>query len=152
MSSAAVSSASVLHGDLFLENVLFSADGRLLALIDFEEMCLGPRLLDVCMTLTGCCYSADHRLDFDLARSFLSSYCSRHPLSVDECGLLVDFLRYACLAIAFWRFRQFNVRLVDEQRTEAYQPMVERIQRLKADGPDRQALDRIQQALFLTHT
>lgn len=149
VSSASVCGGlSVLHGDLFLENVLFSADGRLLGLIDFEEMCLGPRLLDVCMTITGCCYTATHQLDYQLTHSLLSSYCSRHPLTVAECGLLVDFLRYACLAIAFWRFRQFNVRVADGGRRDAYRPMVDRIERLRAaDGPDRQIIDRIQHTL-----
>ena len=138
--------SSVLHGDLFLENVLFDHRGQLLGLIDFEEMCLGPRLLDVCMTVTGCCYEGD-QLDHDLTRSFLSSYSSGHPLSEAECGLLVDFLRYACLAIGFWRFRMFNVRVTDEERREAYQPMVTRISRLDADGADNHTITRILQSV-----
>ena len=153
LSSAGCSSESVLHGDLFVENVIFSSDGRyLLGLIDFEEMCRGPRLLDVCMTLTGCCYTAQHRLDEQLSSAFLAAYCSRHPLTAAEMELLVDMLRYACLSIAFWRFRQFNVRvLTDVQRREAYRPMVDRIERLAEGGPDRQTIHRIQQ-LLLTDT
>ena len=148
LSSPAVSSASVLHGDLFLENVLFSTDGQLLALIDWEELCSGPRLLDAAMTVVGCCYTARQQLDEQLTTAFLSQYCSRHPLSAAECELLLDFVCYACLSIAFWRFRQFNVRVVDPARTGAYEQMVQRIERLRADGPDRQCVQRILQTLL----
>lgn len=49
---------SMLHGDIFLENMIFDAqEQRLVGLIDFEEVCRGPALLDVAMTIGGCCYA-----------------------------------------------------------------------------------------------
>jgi Ser/Thr protein kinase RdoA (MazF antagonist) len=124
----------VLHGDLFLENCIVAGDGdeaSLLGVIDWEEICVGPHLLDVAMTLVGCAYDDDDRLDCDLASAFLSAYHSTRPLSASDVAMFESFLRYACLSIAFWRFRQFNVRVPNAERKEAYRPMQRRIERLQ---------------------
>ena len=46
----------LLHGDLFLDNTLFDGD-KMLAILDFEEGCYDTLLLDVGMTIIGCCYT-----------------------------------------------------------------------------------------------
>ena len=130
----------VLHGDLFLENAVFDRDGRvLLGVVDWEEMCLGPALLDVAMTLVGCGYGEDDRLDAALAEAFLTAYSAARPLTAVERALFATFLQYALLSIAFWRFRQFNVRAPDPGRRHAHRSMTTRIHRL-LHGDDGQTL------------
>lgn len=83
---------AVLHGDPFIDNVLFSpADGQLLGFVDFEDACVGPAVLDVacCIvgkphihadkhmymtTVLGNCFDERCHLDASAMTSFLASY------------------------------------------------------------------------------
>ena len=115
----------LLHGDLFLDNTLFAGD-ELLAILDFEEGCYDTLLIDIGMTLIGCCYTPDHELDVAVAKRFLEVYNTARPLTTEEWGHLDHFIHYAALSIAFWRFRQFNIRHPDPQRADTYKDMITR--------------------------
>lgn len=115
----------LLHGDLFADNTLFAGE-ELVAVLDFEEGCHDTLLIDVGMTIIGCCYTARHELDAACARSFLDAYTVLRPLTPREWECLDCFVRYAALAIAFWRFRQFNIRRPDARRADTYQEMLRR--------------------------
>ena len=115
----------LLHGDIFADNTLFDGE-ELVAILDFEEGCHDTLLIDVGMTIIGCCYSAQHALNAEAARSFLDAYAGLRPLTPREWECLDAFVRYAALAIAFWRFRQFNIRRPDARRADAYQEMITR--------------------------
>ncbi len=115
----------LLHGDLFADNTLFE-DEQLVAILDFEEGCHDTLLIDVGMTIVGCCYSERHELRAEWARCFLTAYDALRPLTPREWECLDCFVRYAALAIAFWRFRQFNIRRPDARRADMYQEMVTR--------------------------
>ena len=164
---------AIIHSDLFLENIMFSAPSaaeagaeiepeasssssassscassdassssspRLVGLIDFEEMGVGPRLLDVAMSVVGCCYggggggsggSDSNRLDLPLARAFLHAYNALTPLTPLERQHFTSFLTWALLAIAYWRWQNFNVvRAEPNQRKEAYRAMQQRVEDL----------------------
>lgn len=115
----------LLHGDLFADNTLFDGE-ELRAILDFEEGCHDTLLIDVGMTIIGCCYSEQHALNAEAARSFLDAYAALRPLTPRESECLDAFVRYAALAIAFWRFRQFNIRRPDARLADAYQEMITR--------------------------
>ena len=115
----------LLHGDLFLDNTLFDGD-QLVAILDFEEGCYDTLLIDVGMTLIGCCYSPQHELNLKAARRFLEAYNAVRPLTEDEWEHLDCFVHYAALSIAFWRFRQFNIRRPDARRADTYLEMITR--------------------------
>ena len=117
--------SGLLHGDLFLDNTLFR-DEEMVAILDFEEGCHDTLLLDIGMTLIGCCYKTDGQLDRESARRFLAVYTAARPLTENEWQHLGDFVHYAALSIAFWRFRQFNIRHPDPERANAYQEMQQR--------------------------
>jgi homoserine kinase type II len=119
----------MLHGDIFPDNVMFDGE-ELVGIVDFEEVCHGPLLLDVGMTILGCCYPQKNQLDEGLARAFLSAYEAKRPMLAEEKAKLQSFIQYSALTIAFWRFRQFNVRTQDEKRKDKHSEMVERITRL----------------------
>ena len=115
----------LLHGDLFLDNTLFD-DDEMVAILDFEEGCYDTLLIDVGMTLIGCCYTPQHQLDLATAKRFLDAYNVSRPLTEREWKHLDCFVHYAALSIAFWRFRQFNIRRPNPDRANTYQEMLTR--------------------------
>ena len=115
----------LLHGDLFLDNTLFDGD-KMVAILDFEEGCYDTLLLDVGMTIIGCCYTPEHRLILKAVQAFLDTYNAIRPLTDSEWQHLDCFVHYAALSIAFWRFRQFNVRRPDVHRANTYKEMITR--------------------------
>ena len=115
----------LLHGDLFLDNTLFDGE-EMVAILDFEEGCYDTLLIDVGMTLIGCCYTPQHQLILKAVRRFLDAYNAVRPLTENEWTHLDCFVHYAALSIAFWRFRQFNIRRPDARRANTYQEMLTR--------------------------
>ena len=120
----------LLHGDLFLDNTLFDGD-EMVAILDFEEGCYDTLLIDVGMTLIGCCYTPQHQLDIEAAKRFLDTYNASRPLTESEWKHLDCFVHYAALSIAFWRFRQFNIRRPNPHRANTYQEMITRSTQFK---------------------
>jgi len=122
---------AMLHGDCFIDNVMFREDDSLVGVIDFEEVCSGPAILDLAMTVCGCCYTPQNEMDPHLFDAFLSAYEKERPLLPAERAVLWNYLRYTCLAIAFWRFRQFVVRHPEqssEAKKQSYKPMQARVE------------------------
>lgn len=115
----------LLHGDLFLDNTLFNGD-QMVAILDFEEGCCDTLLIDVGMTIVGCCYRPQHGLNIKAAHRFLDTYNAVRPLAESEWEHLDCFVHYAALSIAFWRFRQFNIRRPDAHRANTYREMITR--------------------------
>lgn len=127
----------LLHGDLFLDNTLFE-DEQMVAILDFEEGCYDTLLIDIGMTIIGCCYTPQHELNFEAARRFLDVYNAVRPLTEDEWKHLDCFVHYAALSIAFWRFRQFNIRRPDVHRANTYKEMIIRSAQFKQHKSDLQ--------------
>ena len=115
----------LLHGDLFLDNTLFDNE-KMVAILDFEEGCHDTLLIDVAMTIIGCCYTEKNDLNIDALHDFLNAYNALRPLTENEWECLDGFVYYAALSIAVWRFRQFNIRHPDAQRAETYLEMITR--------------------------
>ncbi len=120
----------LLHGDLFLDNTLFDGE-KMVAILDFEEGCYDTLLIDVGMTIIGSCYTSDHQLNLEAVRRFLDAYNAARPLTENEWKYLDCFVHYAALSIAFWRFRQFNIRRPDAHRANTYQEMITRSAQFK---------------------
>ena len=127
----------LLHGDLFLDNTLFEGE-QLVAILDFEEGCYDTLLIDIGMTIIGCCYTPQHKLDIEAARRFLDAYHAVRPLTEAEWEHLDCFVHYAALSIAFWRFRQFNIRRPDASRANTYQEMITRSKQWTIANTDKQ--------------
>ena len=88
----------LLHGDLFLDNTLFDGD-QMVAILDFEEGCYDTLLLDVGMTIIGCCYTPEHRLNLKAVQGFLDAYNAMRPLTDSEWQHLDCFVHYAALSL-----------------------------------------------------
>jgi homoserine kinase type II len=104
----------LIHGDLFVDNVLFSVpasapapgaavgDAALVALLDFEQASWGRWIYDVAVTLLAFAFGrADFRMD--LVRAFLDGYQAERRLGDAEAELLGTELRFAACRFAVTR-------------------------------------------------
>ena len=80
--------ASVIHADLFPDNVLMLGDA-VSGMIDFYFACVDIVAYDVAVTHAAWCFSGDGRgFDPALSRALLDGYTSLRPLSPDERAAL----------------------------------------------------------------
>lgn len=117
--------ATVIHGDLFRDNVLWYR-GELGAVLDFEFAAMGSPVFDLMVTLLAWCFS--DRLEPELGRALCRGYRTERPLSrteVDQCMVQAQLaaLRFAISriadyelrpreAIAYKDYRRYRQRLV----------------------------------------
>lgn len=132
----------VIHGDAFLDNTLYRISQReddseeevckLAALIDWEDSCVGPLVLDLAVCVSACCFTAENEFIADRMRFLLRAYISQRPLSPSERESFIDFMMFGALACAFYRFCEFNVRQPESDSTakDSYLLMFQRAQLL----------------------
>jgi Ser/Thr protein kinase RdoA (MazF antagonist) len=121
--------SGVLHGDPFLDNMLADpASGELTAIIDWEDIAVGPYVFDVAVCIAGCCFGPDNKIDKNRLKAFLMGYTGTRMLSADERRLLPTFCKLALLCNATWRFRNFQIhhREIDHAR-ESYRELYDRM-------------------------
>ncbi len=124
----------VVHGDLFLDNVLFApARPEVVALLDFHMAGPGPWLFDVAVVLVDGAWTGQG-IDGGRARAFLRGYRAVRKLSGDEYRLLPDYLRRACLRFLCLRLERFRVGSRPLRAGAAKDPaeFAERLRRLAA--------------------
>jgi len=117
----------MLHADLFADNAIFDDDENLVAVVDWEEVCEGKFILDVGMAAVGNCFPDGSHFDYELFSKLVKSYQSVRALTAIEVQLLPLYVKYSILLLAFWRFRQFNVRLKSEKQALKYKEMADRL-------------------------
>ena len=110
-----------IHGDLFHDNLLFS-EGRLVAVLDFEEACYFAKVFDLGMTVIGCCVR-NYAISIELVRALVSGYQQQRVLEQAERNSLAVSIQYAAIGTAFWRFRQYYIRNPDDDQSEAHLEM-----------------------------
>ncbi|MET1755632.1 homoserine kinase [Novosphingobium sp. RD2P27] len=88
---------SVIHADLFPDNVLMLGD-RVTGLIDFYFACVDTTAYDVAVTHAAWCFSPDGtRFMPELSAALLAGYAAVRPLSEDERDALPLLARAASL-------------------------------------------------------
>ena len=107
----------------YRDNIIFDSDGNISGFIDFEEICYDDVVLDVCITIHGCCYTKENQLDINLMKTLVRSYHEEYTLTDTEISLFHKYMIYASLELAFWRFRQFNVVIPGHESAESYKEM-----------------------------
>lgn len=123
---------SLIHADLFPDNVLVEGT-EVVALLDFEQACVGSLVYDLAVAINAWCFSAG--LMPKRASALLSGYQETGPLSEEEAAALPVELRAAALRFTVTRitdvflpsrskgaeargkdFRRFQMRLQAWQR------------------------------------
>jgi homoserine kinase type II len=101
--------SGVIHGDLFLDNVLFEAEvPRVAALLDFQMAGRGPWLYDVSVVLLDAAWG-EGGLSGDVARAFLRGYRAVRPVVPAEWQWLPAYLRRAALRFLCLRLERFGL-------------------------------------------
>mmetsp|Transcript_14366 Transcript_14366/g.18235 ORF Transcript_14366/g.18235 Transcript_14366/m.18235 type:complete len:310 (+) Transcript_14366:1378-2307(+) len=126
----------MLHCDVFWDNVIFDDSDHVVGLIDFEEVCYGELLLDVAITIHGCCYNSDNSLNEDYVKTFLTTYNEEYPFTPLERSTLKYFMIYSGICLAFWRFRQFNVIIPGHESSNSYKELWDRCEILTQEPFD----------------
>jgi homoserine kinase type II len=98
----------VIHSDLFRDNVLWTKQGELLALLDFEAACEGAFAYDVMVTICAWCYS--DRFETALVEGFLRGYHAVRPITGPEVAALKVEGAVGCLRFATTRITDFSLR------------------------------------------
>ncbi len=98
----------VIHSDLFRDNVLWTKDGELAALLDFESACEGAFAYDVMVTICAWCYS--DRFETALVEGFLRGYHGVRSITGPEVAALKVEGAVGCLRFATTRITDFSLR------------------------------------------
>ena len=97
---------NITHGDLYYDNTLFHND-HLAAVLDFEQGGRGSLLIDLGISISGCCLEKD-RINIDLVKSYLEGYQKIRKLPELELKHLDDAIHLGLFSIALWRIKRFK--------------------------------------------
>ncbi len=90
----------LVHGDLFVDNVLWIGD-RVSALLDWEMSCVDPFAYDVGVAINAWCWEGGYRPD--RARALAAGYRSRRKVEPETIDALWVWSRFAALRFAVGR-------------------------------------------------
>jgi homoserine kinase type II len=121
----------IIHGDLFVDNVLFHDDGTLSALLDFEQASWGRWAYDLAVTALAFGFGAD---DFraDVTRALLDAYAAlRPPTAAERAGFGAE-LRFAACRFAVTRITDVHLKRASGAAPgKRFQRYLDRLARIK---------------------
>ena len=95
-------SKSLIHADLFKDNVLFNKE-QISGLLDFHHASIGYCMYDLAVIAIDWCRAQDGGLNLCFLYELLKIYNARKPITSDELWLFNDFIVFA--ALNFWLSR-----------------------------------------------
>lgn len=98
---------SLIHSDVFWDNVIISEDESTAVIMDFEESANYYRVFDIGMTIIGICGEGEI-VNLEKVKHLLEGYQSEVQLSEEEINSLKAFTIYAGASMSFWRHQNFN--------------------------------------------
>ncbi len=125
----------LIHGDLFFDNVLFR-NGKLEAIIDFEEACHYFLVFDLGMAIVGLCRT-NRIVDLQKGNAFLDGYKQIRSLEISEKESLQLFIEYAATATSNWRFCKYNILSPNPVSKHKHWEMVKVAEQIKSIPKDR---------------
>jgi len=103
----------LVHGDLFLDNVLWQ-DDRVSALLDWEMSCVDAFAYDLAVMMNAWCYGA--HFEPALLRAFLGGYREQTSLSQETLDALYPYARYVALRYTASRIHAFHLASLPADR------------------------------------
>ena len=100
----------IIHGDLFRDNVLWQ-DGRLVAILDFEQASGGSLAYDLAVCINDWCWDGGPR--FDRIGALLQGYQTRRPLGDGDRAALPIEVRAAAVRFTITRITDVYLARVD---------------------------------------
>ena len=119
----------LIHGDVFPDNTIFK-DGRLSALIDFEEVCIDNLLMEIGMCVNGFCF-IDNKLDFPLMETFLIEYNKIRQITEKELELLYYYIQWGAHGMLSWHLRHFLIYKENSRQLVRVNELMERVKILR---------------------
>jgi len=119
----------LIHGDVFPDNTLFQ-NGRLSALIDFEEACVDKLLMEIGMCINGFCF-VNNCLDLSLMETFLFKYNQIRQITQKEWELLYIYIQWAAHGMISWHLRHFLIYNENLKQLARVNELMERVKRLR---------------------
>ena len=110
---------SIVHSDVFWDNVIISEDESSVTIMDFEEAVVFFRVFDIGMTIIGICGEGEV-VNLKKAKYLIEGYQSEITLSVDELNSLKAFTFYAAASMTYWRHQNFNFVKPDPKMANHY--------------------------------
>jgi homoserine kinase type II len=126
----------LVHSDLFRDNVLWSEQGEITALLDFESACDGTYAYDLMVTILAWCVGDD--LQAALAGALRAGYENVRPLTQAEKRGLHAEGRFAALRFTITRITDYAMRTEAQgaRVVKDWQRFVKRFETLEAIGSD----------------
>jgi homoserine kinase type II len=99
----------LIHGDLFIDNVLYADSGALVALLDFEQASWGRLAYDLAVSVLAFGFGRD---DFrpDVTRAFLEGYLAQRTPTPAERAAFAAELEFAACRFAVTRITDVYLR------------------------------------------
>ena len=113
----------LVHGDLFFDNMLFE-NGKLKAILDFEELSRIARIFDLGMTAVGTCVRGTN-LEIHKVKALVEGYQEVISLKDAEKDFLQMSIEWSALMTSIWRFWKYNIDMPDEAKSKHFLKMVE---------------------------
>jgi homoserine kinase type II len=121
---------TVVHGDLFDDNIIVGEDGSL-TILDWETISLDDPLLDLGMAAVGLAQEGGvlvpERLD-----ALVTGYRRIAPLTEADAAALPMEIEHAALIIAFHRYYRHNIRFPDPVRSTYHTEMIKFVESVEA--------------------
>jgi homoserine kinase type II len=119
----------LVHGDLFRDNVLWTAEGEISALLDFESASDGVLAYDLMVTILAWCVADD--LELELAQAVARGYTRVRPLSADEKRGLLGEGCLAAIRFSVTRLTDYAMRGGDGRVMKDYRRFLMRLAKLE---------------------
>ncbi len=119
----------LIHGDLFPDNTIFK-DNRLVAVIDFEEVCVDSLLMEIGMCINGFCF-IDNKLDIELMETFLFEYDQVRKITEKELELLYYYIQWAAHGMISWHLRYYLIHQENPSQLDRVNKLMERVKILR---------------------
>lgn len=115
---------SLIHSDIFYNNIIVDSVNRKATIMDYEEACHYFRVFDVGMMIIGTC-GQGLEVNLEKAAHIITGYQQQIQLQDREKAALQAFTVYAATATAFWRHQNFNYVQVDPSMKEHHRAIQE---------------------------
>ncbi len=122
---------TVIHGDVFRDNVLWDAEA-LTAVLDFESASMGHPSFDLMVAMLAFCFT--DRLEQGLARALVRGYRRRRELGESERDACYDEARFAAVRFAITRITDYELRPRDVVVYKDYRRFVARLEAVEMIG------------------
>jgi len=119
----------LIHGDLFPQNTLFKG-GELLAILDFQEVCIDSFLFDIGMTINGFCFEG-RLFNEQLTGIFLEEYNKTRAISDQEVKLLPVFISWAAHGIIAWHLENDLLNKKNPKQLAKVEDLMVRVRSLR---------------------